>query len=215
MKLDQLNGLLVTGTDTGIGKTWVSGLIVEELRKKGVSAVGLKPVLSGSREDAERLWEASGGTLEMDVINPWWFRTPVAPLVASRIEGSGLELDPLVSHIHKVRDTHDFTLVEGVGGWEVPMGEDFGFPEYAKALGFPVLVVAANWLGTINHTLLTVKAIQAAGLECLGVVLNHLEAERDVAATTNRMMLEEVCPVPILGEVLTDADWIDWSEEAQ
>jgi dethiobiotin synthetase len=72
------------------------------------------------------------------------------------------------------------------------------------------MVVAANWLGTINHTLLTVKAIQAAGLECIGVILNHLEAERDVAATTNRTILEELCPVPIIGEVLTDADWIDW-----
>ena len=212
MKLEQWSGLLVTGTDTGIGKTWVSALIVEELRKKGTAAVGLKPVLSGARDDAQRLWEANGGSLDLDVVNPRWYRTPVAPLVASRIEGNPLELDSMVKQIHQVRDAHEFTLVEGVGGWEVPMGEGFGFPEFAKALGFPVLVVAANWLGTLNHTLLTVKAIQAAGLECVGVVLNHLEAERDVAATTNRMMLDELCPVPIVGEVLTDADWIDWVE---
>ncbi len=211
MRWDEGSGLLVTGTDTGIGKTWVSALLVEELRKKGRSAVGLKPVLSGSREDAERLWQANGGTIDLDVINPWWFQTPVAPLVASRIEGKSLELDSLVAHIHQIRDAHDFTVVEGVGGWEVPMGEGFSFPDYAKALGFPVLVVAANWLGTLNHTLLTVKAVQAAGLECLGVVLNHLEAERDIAATTNRMILEELCPTPLLGEVLTDADWIDWA----
>ncbi len=211
MRWDEGNGLLVTGTDTGIGKTWVSALLVEELRKKGRSAVGLKPVLSGSREDAERLWQANGGTIDLDVINPWWFHTPVAPLVASRIEGKSLELDSLVTHIHNVRDSHEFTVVEGVGGWEVPMGEGFSFPDYAKALGFPVLVVAANWLGTLNHTLLTVKAVRAAGLECLGVVLNHLEAERDIAATTNRMILEELCPTPLLGEVLTDADWIDWA----
>lgn len=211
MNWDEGNGLLVTGTDTGIGKTWVSALLVEELRKRGSSAVGLKPVLSGSREDAERLWQANGGTLDLDVINPWWFQTPVAPLVASRIEGNGLELDSLAAHIHQVRDAHDFTVVEGVGGWEVPMGEGFSFPDYAKALGFPVLVVAANWLGTLNHTLLTVKAVQAAGLECRGVVLNHLEAERDIAATTNRMILEELCTAPLLGEVLTDADWIDWA----
>ena len=211
MRWDEGSGLLVTGTDTGIGKTWVSALLVEELRKKGRSAVGLKPVLSGSREDAERLWQANGGTIDLDVINPWWFQTPVAPLVASRIEGKSLELDSLVAHIHQIRDAHDFTVVEGVGGWEVPMGEGFSFPDYAKALGFPVLVVAANWLGTLNHTLLTVKAVRAAGLECLGVVLNHLEAERDIAATTNRMILEELCPTPLLGEVLTDADWIDWA----
>jgi dethiobiotin synthetase len=212
MRWNEGNGLLVTGTDTGIGKTWVSALLIEELRKGGSAAVGLKPVLSGSREDAERLWQASGGTLDLDVINPWWFQTPVAPLVATRIEGKELPLESLVEHIHQVRDTHDFTVVEGVGGWEVPMGEGYSFPDYARALGFPVLVVAANWLGTLNHTLLTVKAIQAAGLHCVGVVLNHLEAERDVAATTNRAMLEELCPVPVIGEVLTDADWIDWAE---
>ncbi|MDB4265504.1 dethiobiotin synthase [bacterium] len=214
MKPDFLKhpGLLVTGTDTGIGKTWVSALIVEELRKSGSAAVGLKPVLSGERSDAERLWEASGGALDIDVVNPWWYKTPVAPSVAAQIEGNPLVLAEMVSHIHEVRDSQEFTLVEGVGGWEVPMAEDFDFPDFAKALDFPILVVAANWLGTINHTLLTVKAIQAAGLNCVGVVLNHLAAERDVAATTNRMVLNDLCPVPIVGEVLTDADWIDWTE---
>lgn len=212
MKWNEGSGLLVTGTDTGIGKTWVSALLVKELRKGGSATVGLKPVSSGSREDAERLWEASGGALDLDVINPWWFQTPVAPLVAKRIEGRELPMESLVEHIHQVRNAHDFTIVEGVGGWEVPIGEGYSFPDYAKALGFPVLVVAANWLGALNHTLLTVKAIQAAGLECVGVILNHLEAERDVAATTNRAILEELCPVPVIGEVLTDADWIDWTD---
>lgn len=212
MKWNEGSGLLVTGTDTGIGKTWVSALLVKEFRKGGSATVGLKPVSSGSREDAERLWEASGGALDLDVINPWWFQTPVAPLVAKRIEGRELPMESLVEHIHQVRDAHDFTIVEGVGGWEVPIGEGYSFPDYAKALGFPVLVVAANWLGALNHTLLTVKAIQAAGLECVGVILNHLEAERDVAATTNRAILEELCPVPVIGEVLTDADWIDWTD---
>ena len=212
MKWNEGSGLLVTGTDTGIGKTWVSALLVEELRKGGSATVGLKPVSSGSREDAERLWEANGGALDLDVINPWWFQTPVAPLVAKRIEGRELPMESLVEHIHQVRDAHDFTIIEGVGGWEVPIGEGYSFPDYAKALGFPVLVVAANWLGALNHTLLTVNAIQAAGLECVGVILNHLEAERDVAATTNRAILEELCPVPVIGEVLTDADWIDWTD---
>ncbi|MGB0145345.1 MAG: dethiobiotin synthase, partial [Akkermansiaceae bacterium] len=169
MKWNEGRGLLVTGTDTGIGKTWVSALLVKEFRKGGSATVGLKPVSSGSREDAERLWEASGGALDIDVINPWWFQTPVAPLVAKRIEGRELPMESLVEHIHQVRDAHDFTIVEGVGGWEVPIGEGYSFPDYAKALGFPVLVVAANWLGALNHTLLTVKAIQAAGLECVGV----------------------------------------------
>ena len=210
MKLDQWPGVLIVGTDTGIGKTYISALIIEELRKRGVSAVGLKPACSGSREDAERLWEANGGVLDLDVINPRWFQTPVAPLTAGRIEGGALELDAMVAQIGGVRSDFEFTLVEGVGGWEVPLGEGFGIPEFAKELGLPVLVVAANWLGAINHTLLTVNAVRAAGLECLGVVLNHLQAERDVAVTTNRVILDELCPVPIIGEVLTDGTEIDW-----
>ncbi|MDA7881058.1 dethiobiotin synthase [Akkermansiaceae bacterium] len=208
--LGELRGVFVTGTDTGIGKTYVSALIVEELRKKGISAVGLKPVCSGSREDAGRLWEASGGVLDLNVINPSYYQTPVAPLVAGRIEGSPLELDEMIAQIREVEELQEFTLVEGAGGWEVPLGEGFGIPDLAKELGYPVIVVVANWLGAINHTLLTVKAIESRGVKCLGVILNHLEAERDIAATTNRLVLEEALSVPILGEVLTDGTEIDW-----
>jgi len=207
---EELSGVFVTGTDTGIGKTYVSALIVEELREKGIGAVGLKPVCSGSREDAERLWEASGGMLDLAEINPRYFQTPVAPLVAGRIEGSPLKLSEMVSQIGRVQEKQEFTLVEGVGGWEVPLGEDFGIPDLATELQLPVVVVVGNWLGAINHTILTVKAIEAAGVKCLGVILNHPVAERDIAATTNRLVLEESLPVPILGEVLTDGDKIDW-----
>ncbi len=207
---EELSGVFVTGTDTGIGKTYVSALIVEELRKKGIGAVGLKPVCSGSREDAERLWEASGGVLDLEVINPSYFQTPVAPLVAGRIEGSPLELSKMVSQIRSVQEGQEFTLVEGAGGWEVPLGKDFGIPHLAKELQLPVIVVVGNWLGAINHTILTVKAIEATGVSCLGVILNHPEAERDIATTTNRLILEESLPVPILGEVLTDGTEIDW-----
>jgi len=210
MIFDGHDAVFVTGTDTGVGKTYVSSLIVEGMRKAGADAVGLKPICSGERDDAQRLWESAAGTVDIDAINPYWYQTPIAPLPASRIEGRPLVLDEMVEHIGRVRAAVDFTLVEGVGGWEVPLGEGFGIPEFAKALEMPVIVVADNRLGAINHTLLTVKAIQAAGLSCLGVVLNHLEAERNVAAVTNRAILEEIAPVPLLAEVLTDGGQIDW-----
>ncbi len=211
MKLDQYEGIFVTGTDTNIGKTYVSSIILEEIRKRGVRAVGLKPVSSGSREDAERLWQASGGELDLDILNPRHYRTPVAPYTAGQIEGPPLILEEMAEQVTAARAGFDFALVEGAGGWEVPLGKGFGISDLAGKLGFPVLVVAANWLGAINHTLLTVKAIQASGQECLGVILNHLEAERDVAAVTNRAILEELCPVPILGEVMTDGTEVDWT----
>jgi dethiobiotin synthetase len=94
----------------------------------------------------------------------------------------------------------------------VPMGEGFGIAEFAKELALPIVVVVGNRLGAINHTLLTVEAILAARLECLGVILNYPQAERDLAATTNRLILEELCSVPILGEVITDATEIEWND---
>lgn len=213
MKLADYPGIFVTGTDTHIGKTYVSALILEELRKKGSKVVGLKPVSSGDRADAERLWEAAGAVLDLDIVNPVHYRTPVAPYTAGQLEGPALELPEMVSQIEAARSSQggfDFTLVEGAGGWEVPLGKGFGIPDLAREVKLPVLVVAANWLGAINHTLLTVKAIQAAGLECVGIVLNYPIAERDVAAVTNRVILEELSPVPILGEVMTDATEVDW-----
>jgi len=210
MILDQEKAVFVTGTDTGVGKTYVSALIVEEMRKAGADAVGLKPVCSGERDDAERLWQAAGGTVDLDTINPYWYRTPIAPLPAGRIERHELDLKEMVANIARVRAEVDFTLVEGAGGWEVPLGEGFGIPEFAQALDMPIIIVADNRLGAINHTLLTAKAIIAAGLPCLGIVLNHLEAERNVAAVTNRAILAELSPVPIIAEVLTDGGQIDW-----
>lgn len=213
MKLGSYPGVFVTGTDTHIGKTYVSALILEELRKKGSKVIGLKPVSSGDRSDAERLWEAAGGALDLDTVNPVYYRTAVAPYTAGQLEGPVLKLSEMVSQIEAACSSSggfDFTLVEGAGGWEVPLGKGFGISDLARELKLPVLVVAANWLGAINHTLLTVKAIQAAGLECVGIVLNYPIAERDIAAVTNRAILEELSPVPILGEVMTDATEVDW-----
>ncbi len=211
MILDQEKAVFLTGTDTGVGKTYVSALIVEEMRKRGSDAVGLKPVCSGDRDDAERLWQAAGGTVDIDTINPYWYRTPIAPLPAGRIERHSLDLSEMVENVSRVRAEVDFTLVEGAGGWEVPLGEGFGIPEFAQALTMPVIVVADNRLGAINHTLLTVKAILGTGLPCLGIILNHIEAERNVAAVTNRAMLAELSPVPVIAEVLTDGGEIDWA----
>jgi dethiobiotin synthetase len=211
-KLDHLPGVFITGTDTEIGKTYVSSLIIRELRKKKIDAVGLKPVCSGSRKDAQALYLANEEVLDLDVVNPWCFRAPLAPLTAGRIEGESLQLDKVVSQINHVRANHQFTLIEGVGGWMVPMGEGFGIAEFAKELALPIVVVVGNRLGAINHTLLTVEAILAARLECLGVILNYPQAERDLAATTNRLILEELCSVPILGEVITDATEIEWND---
>ena len=215
MNFARYQGVFVTGTDTHIGKTYVSALLLEELRKQGVSVLGLKPVSSGDREDAEKLREAAGGVRSLDEVNPVCYRTPVAPYTAGQLEGPPLVLEEMVAQIQAVSEGAEFTLIEGAGGWHVPLGKNedgsiFTIADLAKAVGFPVLVVSANWLGAINHTMLTANAVQADGLECVGVVLNYPMAERDVAAVTNRAVMEEMLPVPILGEVMTDATEVDW-----
>ena len=178
-----------------------------------MSVLGLKPVSSGDRSDAKRLWEAAGGVVDLDTVNPVYYRAPLAPYTAGQLEGSSLKLADMTEQIKTARSHQggfDFTLVEGAGGWEVPLGHGFGISDLAKELELPVVVIAANWLGAINHTLLTVKAVQAAGLKCAGIILNYPVAERDVAAVTNRAVIEELSPVPVLGEVMTDATEVDW-----
>lgn len=205
-------GVFVTGTDTDVGKTYVSSLLVRELRRNGSDAVGLKPVCSGGREDAEALWEAAGGTVDLDSINPFFYELPLAPLSAGRLSGHVLTLPELVGAVEPVLGAVDFTLVEGVGGWRAPMGEGFDQADWARALDLPVVVVAENRLGALNHTLLTVNAILQTGLPCLGVILNHQQDEHGLAETTNRALLEELLPVPMLGAVLAGAEAVDWSE---
>lgn len=211
MILDGEKGVFITGTDTGVGKTYVTALLTEQLRKAGLDAVALKPVCSGDRTDAETLWKAAGGTVDLDAINPYWFQTPVAPLIAGRLEGRELDLQALAETALRVIPEVEFTLVEGAGGWEVPLGPGFSISDLAQRLDLPVLVVADNKLGAINHVLLTVKAIEASGCRCLGIVLNHLKAERDIAAVTNRAILDELSPVPVVAEVLTEGRQIDWT----
>jgi len=182
-------GLIVTGTDTGVGKTYFSCLLLRQLREAGVDAVGCKPVCCGEREDALRLAQAGGGAEPLEAVNPWWFRSPVAPAVAAEIEGDAIEPEAMCSHAGALAARHEVVVLEGVGGWEVPLGGEALFSDFAEALGWPVVVVAANRLGVLNHALLTGGAIRRRGLEPVAVVLNHLDEERDVAMVTNRAAL--------------------------
>ncbi|MEM9080976.1 MAG: dethiobiotin synthase, partial [Verrucomicrobiota bacterium] len=128
-------GLLVTGTDTGCGKTWFSWLLVKALRAKGLGAVGWKPVCCGEREDAYALHEASEGVLDIEEVNPLWFRTPVAPLVAGELEGGMMDTRDLVARGEKLVGEHEWVIGEGCGGWEVPMAPGVDFSDFAKELG--------------------------------------------------------------------------------
>ena len=200
----------VTGTDTGVGKTYVTRVIVEMQRREGIDAVAYKPVACGDREDAEILAKASGG-LALDLINPVFLKTAVSPYVASLLENQTFSKEALLEGYRQLATAHEQVFVEGAGGWEVPLLAGYRFSDFAKDLNLPVIVVAGNRLGVLNHLLLTIDAIRAKGLTCAGVYLNQLGDELDTAMITNRGVIEDLAGVPLLDHLIHEQDFIDTS----
>jgi len=190
--------LFLTGTDTGVGKTHTAVQLLRAARASGLRCAGLKPICCGDRNDAERLLAASSGGLTIDELNPIWLRTPAAPFSASLIEQVVIEEQRLVDALRQVEERFDFVLVEGVGGWLVPIRCDFFVSDLAAQMKLPVLVVAQNRLGCLNHTILTVRSVVQHGLTCVGVVLNQPAGLADIASTTNGDILRQILDVPIL-----------------
>ena len=191
----------LTGTDTGVGKTYVAALLIRALRKAGFDTVGLKPICCGDRADAEELHAAADGELSIDDVNPVWFRVPAAPYAASIVENRLPDLDQIRDRFARIRAARHSLIVEGVGGWLVPILQNYSVADLAAEMRLPVVVVAANRLGVLNHTLLTVEAIKSRGLTCAGVILNNIAAQPDTATSTNRSVLEHLLEVPVLYEV--------------
>ena len=200
--------LFVTGTNTDVGKTYITRLIIESLRQEGVNAVGYKPISCGGLEDSEILAEASGG-LDVDLVNPVQLLNAVAPHVACQLENREIDPEELIEGYRKLAADHEVVLVEGAGGWEVPISKDYSMSDFAKALDLPVLLVTANQLGAINHSLLTVNAIRSKGLECACIVLNQLADELDTAMITNKSVIAELTGVSLLDHVIHGQDFID------
>jgi dethiobiotin synthetase len=187
--------LFITGTDTNAGKTFVTALLTRALRARGFETIALKPLCSGERSDVEILQAASDHCLSLDETNPIWLREPAAPLVAARLENRTLSLDPLVAWFRNLSHKHQSLLVEGAGGWLVPITPTETIADLTARLSLPVVVVVANRLGCINHTLLTLESIRAKGLHCPGIVLNTFSTSEDIVTRTNRDILEQHTPI--------------------
>jgi len=187
--------LFITGTDTNAGKTFVTALLTRALRARGFETIALKPLCSGERSDVEILQAASDHRLSLDETNPVWLREPAAPLVAARLENRSISLDALADWFRHLSEKHSSLLVEGAGGWLVPITPTETIADFAARLALPVVVVVANRLGCINHTLLTLESIRARGLHCPGIVLNTLSTSDDIATRTNREILEQHTPI--------------------
>ena len=196
--------LFLTGTDTGVGKTYAACALIRQFRQEGLGTIGLKPISCGDRADALAMFKAADSEVGLDVLNPLHFETPAAPYMAGILESRPIDPVGLCAAVHAVLSAHPSVIVEGVGGWFVPITRSYFISDLAADLGLPVAVVVANRLGALNHTFLTVRAIQARGLRCAGVILNEPVApvEGDTLLTSgNRMILENLLEVPVLGEL--------------
>lgn len=192
-----MNGLFVTGTDTGVGKTVVTAAVALALRARGMDVGVVKPVQTGEG-DATVLMALAELPERLNAIAPNSFSAPLAPLVAARLEGRELALDTVARQVRRLAARHEVTIVEGVGGLLVPVGPGWTIADLAASLGLPLLVVARAALGTINHTLLTVEEARRRGLDVSGVVLNGV---RDESSATNAELIETFGGVRILAEV--------------
>jgi dethiobiotin synthetase len=197
----------ITGTDTCVGKTYVTKLLIESLRAEGKNAVGFKPISCGDRDDAAIL-SAASGNLAIDEVNPIHFSSGVAPHVAALLENQTINPAEIIASYRAISEKHDPVIVEGAGGWEVPITQTYFVSDLAKDLGLPVILVAANRLGALNHILLTLAAIEAKGLKCAGIILNQLEDEMDTPMITNKGIIESLTTVPLLDHIIHSQDFI-------
>jgi dethiobiotin synthetase len=196
-----VSGLFITGTDTGVGKTFVACALAVALRRAGRRVAVMKPVETGvdrDPDDALRLRAAAGDPAPLEDICPYRLRAPLAPAVAARRESVVLDLERILALARRRATEADVFLVEGAGGLLVPLDARTTFAELALGLDLPLLIVAANRLGAINHCALTARAAVAAGLAVRGFVLSQANAAPDASTTENAEMIGALTGLPCL-----------------
>jgi dethiobiotin synthetase len=178
------NGIFITGTDTGVGKTHVGARLIRSLVKQGIKVIPRKPAESGCTLELDQLVPADGMNLmsaaclsDIEAVTPYRFEQPLSPPRAALLSDQHLLMDQLVDACQS--ETEDFIVVEGAGGFMSPLAEDGLNADLAVALSLPVLLVVADKLGCVNHCLLTLEAIKNRGLHVAGIVLNQIEADKD------------------------------------
>ena len=195
----------LTGTDTEIGKTFVTCALLLRARQLGLTAAGIKPVAAGTNaaggnEDVERIRAASNVELPADIINPYRFAPAIAHHLAAAEAGVAIDFTRIAAACASARHQADLVIVEGVGGFRVPLGVDRDSADLAVTLALPVILVVGLRLGCINHALLTAEAIAARGLALAGWVANRIDPDM-ARADDNIATLRERLGAPLLGSV--------------
>jgi dethiobiotin synthetase len=196
-------GVFIAGTDTGVGKSIVAAGLAAALKARGIDVGVMKPVETGCSKsiprDSALLKEAAKVEDELNLINPYRFERPLAPLVAAQMERKKINLKRLKSCFQELEKRHQFLIVEGIGGLLVPLTlQHFTF-HFARLFGLPMILVTRANLGTINHTLLSLKWATSQELEVIGVVINNLNEKQGLAEDTNPQILQRLMEAPLLG----------------
>ncbi|MEW6419767.1 MAG: dethiobiotin synthase [Nitrospirota bacterium] len=213
-------GFFITGTDTGVGKTVIVSALVKSIGLLGYSVCGMKPIETGcirakSKEqrakskvkdrslipsDGMFLKEMAGMDDSMDLVTPITFENPLAPMVASEIEGIPVDIDKIQKAYKKLSKNYDVVIVEGIGGLLVPIKKDYFVLDLARDFGLPLIVVSRPGLGTLNHTMLTVNYAINEGLDVAGIIINYSRPpEYSLAEETNIEVISKISPIPVIG----------------
>lgn len=182
--------ICITGTDTGVGKTFLTTLLLAHLRAQGVRALAMKPFCSGGTDDIEQIRAIQGDELPAGLLNPYHFHLPLAPYVAARKEGRRISLKHAIRAVQRASMMCDCLLVEGAGGALTPLTLRESFADMAALLGAEVILVGINKLGILNHALLTLESLRSREVSKLKVVLME-QQQKDDAASTNVVMLRK------------------------
>ena len=202
------HGFFIAGTDTGVGKTLISSALIHGFAQRGFAAAGMKPVAAGCRkseggllsEDVAMLKAAANVTLPLDIVNPYAFEPPLAPHIAAQQVGERMTLANIHAAFLQASARTDVLIVEGVGGFYVPLNETQTMADVAVTLGLPVVLVVGVRLGCLSHALLSVEAIQARGLKLAGWVANCIDPDMRAEAE-NIDTLKALITAPCLGVV--------------
>jgi len=179
------NGIFITGTDTGVGKTLVSIALIKRLQANNFKVAGMKPIAAGcewidqelKNSDAIALQQASSFPIPYNTVNPFALQQPIAPHIAAELEGKKINVGPIQQSYHILQLQADIVIVEGAGGWEVPMNSSQSMADIPLALDLPVILVVGIRLGCLNHALLTQQAILARGVPLAGWVANCIDPD--------------------------------------
>lgn len=201
-----MSAYFVTGTDTGVGKTWITLALMQKFRDQGKTVVGMKPVASGCspskaglrNDDALQIMQQSSQGLDYAIVNPYAFEETIAPHIAAARAGVQVDIEKIAQHFISLRQSSEYIFVEGVGGWSVPLGVDLMLSDLVKHLDIPVILVVGLRLGCINHTLSSVAVMQAEGIILKAWVANCIDPNYEECEETVKAIQDRINK-PLLG----------------